>query len=74
MQYRKGGILKLAFTEADKSALRSMISQPTVQWLEAEDVRKSEKRYRTQFTRCGIYRGRCECSAYCGLPIFCEKC
>jgi glycine oxidase len=43
MQYRNGGILKLAFTEADKNSLSSMISQPTVKWLEADDVRKSEK-------------------------------
>ena len=42
MQYRKGGILKLAFSEADKNALSSLISQPSVQWLEADDVRKRE--------------------------------
>jgi glycine oxidase len=42
MQYRKGGILKLAFSEADKNALRSLISQPSVQWLGADDVRKRE--------------------------------
>lgn len=40
MQYRKGGILKLAFSEVDKNTLRSLISQPSVQWLEADDVRK----------------------------------
>ena len=40
MQYRKGGILKLAFSEADKNALSSLISQPSVQWLEPDDVRK----------------------------------
>ena len=42
MQYRKGGILKLAFSEADKNALSSLIFQPSVQWLEADDVRKRE--------------------------------
>ncbi|MCQ6275034.1 glycine oxidase ThiO [Bacillus sp. V3B] len=42
MEYRKGGILKLAFTETDKKNLNSMISQPTVKWLEAEVVRNSE--------------------------------
>ena len=55
MQYRKGGILKLAFSEADKNALRSLISQPSVQWLEADDVRKSETLYYVQSTRSGIY-------------------
>ena len=41
MRYRKGGILKLAFSEADKNDLRRLLSQPTVKWLEADDVRKS---------------------------------
>jgi len=42
IEHRKGGILKLAFRETDKSDLRSMISQPTVKWLEAEDVKEME--------------------------------
>jgi glycine oxidase len=42
IEHRKGGILKLAFTEAEKSNLRSMISQPTVKWLEARDVKEMQ--------------------------------
>lgn len=40
--YRKGGILKLAFSDTDKNELREILSQPTVKWLEAGDVREME--------------------------------
>ena len=40
--YRKGGILKLAYNEADKNRLQSMLSQPTVQWLDKEAVWEME--------------------------------
>ncbi|WP_332649928.1 glycine oxidase ThiO [Lysinibacillus sp. 54212] len=41
--YRKGGILKLAFSNQDKKELGAMLAQPTVTWLEAEEVRKLEQ-------------------------------
>lgn len=40
--YRKGGILKLAFSEGDKHELRHILAQPTVKWLEAGEVRQLE--------------------------------
>ena len=42
IQHRKGGILKLAFTEGDQKALSSMITQPTVQWLNPMEVKRRE--------------------------------
>lgn len=41
--FKKGGILKLAFSEHDKKELTAMLAQPTVTWLEAEEVRKLER-------------------------------
>lgn len=43
IQHRKGGILKLAFTEKDKKDLSAMIAQPTVQWLNQEEVVQREE-------------------------------
>jgi glycine oxidase len=40
--YRKGGILKLAYNEKDTNGLRSILSQPTVKWLDKEAVWKIE--------------------------------
>lgn len=40
--YRKGGILKLAYNEPDRNGLRSILSQPTVKWLDKETVREME--------------------------------
>ncbi|MBD8036088.1 glycine oxidase ThiO [Solibacillus sp. A46] len=39
---KKGGILKLAFSEHDKKALRAILTLPTVKWLEANEVRNLE--------------------------------
>lgn len=36
---RKGGILKLAFSEQEKEKLANVLEQPTVIWLEPEEVR-----------------------------------
>lgn len=41
--YKKGGILKLAYTEEDQKNLEPLLVQPTVQWLESEDVIYMEK-------------------------------
>ncbi len=40
--YKKGGILKLAYNEADRQRLRSILSQPTVKWLDKEAVWEME--------------------------------
>lgn len=40
--YRKGGILKLAYNEPDAIGLRSILSQPTVKWLDKEAVWEME--------------------------------
>lgn len=37
--FKKGGILKLAYSELDKEELATVIAQPTVTWLEPEEVR-----------------------------------
>jgi glycine oxidase len=41
--YRKGGILKLVFSEQDKQGLKEILAQPTVSWLAAEEVKKLEQ-------------------------------
>lgn len=41
--FRKGGILKLAFSERDKEKLAMVLAQPTVTWLEPEEVRNLEQ-------------------------------
>ncbi|MEH7237626.1 glycine oxidase ThiO [Bacillus sp. JJ1562] len=40
--YRTGGILKLAFTERDKRNLDSLLKQPTVKWVNHEEVKIME--------------------------------
>ncbi|WP_110927139.1 glycine oxidase ThiO [Bacillus massiliglaciei] len=40
--YKTGGILKLAYSELDKAKLQSLLTQPTVQWLEPKSVREME--------------------------------
>ncbi|KGR76964.1 glycine oxidase ThiO [Ureibacillus sinduriensis] len=40
--YRKGGILKLAFNESDRNELQSILSQPTVKWLDKETLSEME--------------------------------
>ncbi|WP_077618142.1 glycine oxidase ThiO [Bacillus sinesaloumensis] len=40
--YRTGGILKLAFSERDKSNLDPLVKQPTVDWLDYETVKKMQ--------------------------------
>lgn len=40
--YREGGILKLVFSDADKYRLTSLLKQPTVKWLDKEEVKKME--------------------------------
>jgi glycine oxidase len=40
--YRKGGIIKLAYNEPDINGLRSIVSQPTVKWLDKEAVWEME--------------------------------
>lgn len=41
--YRKGGILKLAFSDADKNKLKNILALPTVKWLEAAQVKELEQ-------------------------------
>ncbi|WP_010281294.1 glycine oxidase ThiO [Bacillus timonensis] len=40
--YRAGGILKLAFNEEEKQNLHSLLTQPTVQWLNFNEVNMLE--------------------------------
>ncbi|MGX9136103.1 glycine oxidase ThiO [Rummeliibacillus sp. JY-2-4R] len=42
LQYRRGGILKLAYTNTDKDELYKILSQPTAKWLEPADVLEME--------------------------------
>ncbi|WP_085992989.1 glycine oxidase ThiO [Oceanobacillus senegalensis] len=40
--YRKGGILKLTFSEEDKHGLHSLLELPSVDWLDNREVKKME--------------------------------
>src|SRR5690606_12960774 len=40
--YRQGGILKLAYDESDKQNLNYLLQQPSVQWLDAMEVKNME--------------------------------
>ncbi len=41
--YREGGILKLAYTEEEQKTLRTLLTQPTVKWLDQQEVKRMEK-------------------------------
>ncbi|WP_449540339.1 glycine oxidase ThiO [Ferdinandcohnia sp. Marseille-Q9671] len=40
--YKKGGILKLVYNESDRNGLQTILSQPTVKWLDKEEVWEME--------------------------------
>ncbi|MDQ0220178.1 glycine oxidase ThiO [Peribacillus cavernae] len=42
IEMQQGGIFKLVYSESEKNQLKSALSLPTVEWYEAEEVRKQE--------------------------------
>ena len=75
MQYRKGGILKLALSRKPiKGILVACISQPTVKWLEAEDVRESEKAIAPNLLGAAFIEDDVNVLPIAVCQGFCEKC